>query len=96
MWRSQTDGKNSDNCDISGKEVPRTNLRGLRRVLLFHISVIVNVNERSLDFLGLEDEGNKIYSYILYGTVVREVTELDKKFASEENNLKVVSKTIYQ
>lgn len=44
MWRPQTCGKSRDDCGISSEEMPRTDLHGPRRALLFRVSVFFDVN----------------------------------------------------
>ena len=50
--------------------------RAMRRVLLFHIAAIVDVNECELEFLGLSSSERELYISNMYKAVAREALEL--------------------
>ncbi|KAI0558502.1 hypothetical protein FGB62_206g09 [Gracilaria domingensis] len=60
-----------------GNSTPLPEMHDSRRVLLFHIVAVMDVNECTLDFLPGSDSERKDYMKTLYDAIMREAIELE-------------------
>lgn len=79
-WRPNTDQESE----------PDKDLHEARRVLLFHVAAIMDVNECCLDFLDCSENDRKAYKKVLFSAVVREAVELESSLAPRAERLEVV------
>lgn len=86
LWSSHC----SDDLGYEGSDVPDSDIREPRRVLLFHIAAVLDVNETCLDFLDYTWEQKVGYYEILYKAIVREAKELKKDIYFSAAELKVL------
>lgn len=67
-----------------------------RRVVLFHITAMIDVNECSLEFLGCAANEKEAHLKSLYGAVIREAIELNLALDAHVNGLEVVFGLLHQ
>lgn len=74
LWRPVDD--RVINWYPKGDEEPQIAFREPRRVLLFHLTAMLDVNECELDFLNLSTEEREEYVTMMYSAAAREAMEL--------------------
>lgn len=76
--------------DYEEFQEPDGEMHKLRRVLLFHISAMVDVNECSLAFLDCSESAKRDYFKLLHSAVVRKAVELNGSLQSNISQLEVI------
>lgn len=77
-----------DDTEISnGAQQPDRNMHQPRRVLLFHIAALLDVNECALDCMDINTDEEIEYYKLLHTSVVREVEELNINSIVDTNYL---------
>lgn len=86
MWRPAS----SNDCDDDdGGDIDPTYHKP-RRVLLYHIAAMLDVNECQLEFIDPHPLSRAAYIQVLRRAVVREVVELDNSMSSISSQLEVI------
>lgn len=104
MWRPFADDaskwrpRDNDHDDYVDREyeVLYKEFHVLHRVLLYHIVAIMDVNERSFDFLNVSSAEKEAYMEVLYASVVRESVELDEEHEANANDLHFVYRMFHK
>lgn len=72
------------------EDEPERFMRSPRRVLLFHLASILDINECKLEFIQLSEENNEWYYKSLCSTVAREALELGDTAKVSMEQLKTI------
>ena len=78
------------NEDTQDSEIPCEYLVELRRVLLFHFAVILDINECQREFIDYHQVGWDKYLSALHSDVVRETIEFDIDLSDMTDELPVI------
>ena len=89
QWRPVTPLVGSEHIS-DHEEEPQAEMRGPRRILLFHIASILDVNECELEYLQCSQRDRESYMKVLYTAVSREAMEHEANSVFDIDQLSVV------
>ncbi|KAI0558477.1 Ribonuclease H-like protein [Gracilaria domingensis] len=89
---AQSGAENILSSSLPASQTPYPEMRAPRRVLLFHIAALLDINECGFDFLDCTQSEKEQYKEIIMNAVIREAIELDSSLSNYGDSLRAVLK----